>query len=52
MVEYGIAAEEEIRDALERRLRDELIDTHDLTPLSSMMIGQWARKPHTELAAV
>ncbi len=52
MVEYGIAAEEELRDAFERRLRDELIDTHDLMPLSSMLIGQWARKPHTELGAV
>jgi ubiquinone/menaquinone biosynthesis C-methylase UbiE len=49
MVEYGIAAEDEIRDAFERRLREELIDTRDLVPLSSVMIGQWARKPDTEL---
>jgi len=52
MVEYGIAAEDEIRDAFERRLRDELIDTRDLVPLSSMMIGQWARKPHAEPGGV
>lgn len=52
MVEYGIAAEEEIRDAFDRRLRDELIDTLDLVPLSSVMIGQWARKPHAELSGV
>jgi hypothetical protein len=42
---------EEIRDAFDRRLRDELIDTLDLVPLSSVLIGQWARKPHAELAA-
>jgi len=29
-----------------------IADTHDLMPLSSMMIGQWARKPHTDLGAV
>jgi hypothetical protein len=51
MVEYGIATEEEILDAFERRLRNELIDNRGLTPLSSFMIGQWARKPHTEAGA-
>ena len=45
IVEYGLAAEEEVLDTIERRLRDELVDARGLTPLSALMIGQWARKP-------
>ena len=46
MIEYGLAVREEILDTVERRLRDELMD-RPLMPLSSLMIGQWARKPRT-----
>jgi len=45
IVEYGLDAEEEVLDTVERRLHDELIDSRDLIPLSWLMIGQWARKP-------
>lgn len=47
IVEYGLAAEEEVVDVVERRLRDELIEARGLVPLSWLMIGQWARKPQT-----
>jgi ubiquinone/menaquinone biosynthesis C-methylase UbiE len=46
IVEYGLAAREEVVETVERRLRDELMD-RPLMPLSSLMIGQWARKPRT-----
>jgi hypothetical protein len=36
----------------DRRLRDELIDIRGLVPLSPLMIGQWARKPHGGVGAV
>lgn len=45
IVEYGLATEEEALDTIERRLRDELSDARGLIPLSTLMIGQWARKP-------
>lgn len=45
IVEYGLATEEEVLDTIERPLRDELMDTRGLVPLSLLMIGQWARKP-------
>ena len=45
IVEYGLAAEKEVLDTVEGRLRDELSDARDLMPLSWLMIGQWARKP-------
>jgi ubiquinone/menaquinone biosynthesis C-methylase UbiE len=45
IVDYGVAAEEEVLDTVERRLRDELVDARGLMPLSWLMIGQWARKP-------
>ena len=45
IVEYGFAAEQEIIDTVERRLRDELMNGRGLMPLSWLMIGQWARKP-------
>ena len=48
IVEYGLATEEEVLDTVERRLRAELLEHHGLTPLSWLMIGQWARKPQTE----
>jgi ubiquinone/menaquinone biosynthesis C-methylase UbiE len=50
IVEYGLGTEEEVVDAVER-LRDELIDAR-LTPLSWLMIGQWARKPQVDRDAV
>src|SRR5215468_2134853 len=45
IVEYGLAAEEDVVDIVERRLRDELLDARGMVPLSWLMIGQWARKP-------
>jgi ubiquinone/menaquinone biosynthesis C-methylase UbiE len=45
MVEYGLAAEQDVLDTIEHPLRDELVGTRDLMPLSWLMIGQWARKP-------
>jgi len=47
IVEYGLATEEEVLDIIERRLRDELIDSRGALPLNWLMIGQWARKPQT-----
>jgi hypothetical protein len=52
IVHYGLAAEEEVFDIVERRLRNELIDGCGLTPLSWLMIGQWARKPENRSSAV
>jgi SAM-dependent methyltransferase len=52
IVEYGLAKEEEVLDAVERRLRDELIDADCLIPLSWLMIGQWARKPQVDERAI
>ena len=45
IVEYGLAAEEEVLGTVERQLRDELIDGDGLIPLSYLMVGQWANKP-------
>jgi ubiquinone/menaquinone biosynthesis C-methylase UbiE len=45
IVEYGLATEEEIRDTIERQLRDELLPGRGFIPLSWIMIAQWARKP-------
>jgi len=45
IVKYGLAVEEEVLDVVERQLRNELIDGCGVTPLSWLMIGQWARKP-------
>jgi SAM-dependent methyltransferase len=45
IVEYGLAAKKTALDAVERQLRDELIDARGLMPLSWLMVGQWARKP-------
>jgi SAM-dependent methyltransferase len=50
IVEYGLATEEEVVDTVERQLRDELVDAR-LTPLSWLMIGQWARKTHGDRVA-
>lgn len=47
IVEYGLAAEEEVFNIVERRLRHELIDARGVMPLSWLMIGQCARKPQT-----
>ena len=52
IVEYGLAAKEEVDEAVERRLRDELIDARRPIPLSWLMIGQWARKPEADPRAV
>jgi ubiquinone/menaquinone biosynthesis C-methylase UbiE len=43
IVEYGLATEEELLRRLEE-LRNELDTSRDLTPLSWLMIGQYARK--------
>jgi SAM-dependent methyltransferase len=45
IVQYGLATEEEIRDTIERQLRDELLPGRGFIPLSWIMIAQWARKP-------
>lgn len=45
IVEYGLATEEEVLHTVEQELRNELLATRRLTPLSWLMIGQWARKP-------
>jgi SAM-dependent methyltransferase len=45
IVEYGFATEKEVLHTIEQELRDELLATRSLTPLSWPMIGQWARKP-------
>lgn len=45
IVEYGLATEEEVRHTVEQELREELLASRGLTPLSWPMIGQWARKP-------
>jgi hypothetical protein len=52
IVEYGLAAEGEVLDTVERQLRDELLKARGLIPLSWLMIGQWARKPQTDLGPV
>lgn len=44
IVEYGLATEEELLHSLEE-VRAELETNRDLTPLSWLMIGQYARKP-------
>src|SRR5262249_40074227 len=46
IVEYGIAAEQEVRDIV-GDLREEFLQANVLVPLSWPMIGQWARKPDT-----
>jgi ubiquinone/menaquinone biosynthesis C-methylase UbiE len=51
IVEYGLGSEAEVVDTVERQLHDELIDAH-LTPLSWLMIGQWARKPRVDRDAL
>lgn len=45
IVDYGLATEEEVRHTVEHGLHDELLAGRGLTPLSWLMIGQWARKP-------
>jgi ubiquinone/menaquinone biosynthesis C-methylase UbiE len=45
IVEYGLGTEEEIRHSVEHDLREELLATTGLVPLSWLMIGQWARVP-------
>lgn len=45
IVEYGLATEQDVLHILDQELRDELHATPSLTPLSWLMIGQWARKP-------
>lgn len=45
IVEYGLATEKEIRHTLKHELHDELLAGRGITPLSWLMIGQWARKP-------
>ena len=45
IVEYGLGAEEEIRHSVEHDLREELLATTGLVPLSWLMIGQWAAVP-------
>jgi ubiquinone/menaquinone biosynthesis C-methylase UbiE len=45
IVEYGLGTEEEIQRTVEHDLRDELLATTGLVPLSWLMIGQWARVP-------
>jgi ubiquinone/menaquinone biosynthesis C-methylase UbiE len=44
MVEYGLAAEKDILDLLER-LHREMIPDRGLFPLTGLMVCQWARKP-------
>ena len=44
IVEYRLATEKDILDLLDQ-LRDELIAARAFTPLSWLMIAQWARKP-------
>jgi len=51
IVEYGLGTEAEVVDTVERQLRNELIDAR-LTPVSWLMIGQWARKPQVDRDAV
>ena len=45
IVEYGLGTEEQIRHSVEHDLREELLATTGLVPLSWLMIGQWARVP-------
>ena len=45
IVEYGLATEEEVLRTVEQELHNELLAARGLTPLSWLMIGQWARKP-------
>ena len=45
IVEYGLGTVEETRHSIEHDLRDELLATTGLVPLSWLMIGQWARVP-------
>jgi len=44
IVEYGLATEKDMLDILDQ-LRDELVPARGFTPLSWLMIAQWARKP-------
>jgi len=44
IVEYGVATEKDILEILEQ-LRDELVPARGFTPLSFLMIAQWARRP-------
>jgi hypothetical protein len=48
IVEYGLATEREILDILDQ-LRNELVPARGFTPLSWLMIAQWARKPDTHV---
>jgi len=45
IVEYGLAAEEEVQRRVEHDLREELLAGTGLVPLSWLMISQWARVP-------
>jgi SAM-dependent methyltransferase len=45
IVEYGLATEGDILDIIDHQLRDELVPARGITPLSWLMIAQWARKP-------
>ncbi len=45
IVEYGLATEEDILDTINHQLRNELALARGFTPLSWLMIAQWARKP-------
>ena len=50
IVDYGLATEKDILDLLEQ-LRGELVPARGFTPLSWLMIAQWARKPHVSVQA-
>jgi ubiquinone/menaquinone biosynthesis C-methylase UbiE len=44
IAEYGLSTEKDILDILDQ-LRNELVSARGFTPLSWLMIAQWARKP-------
>jgi ubiquinone/menaquinone biosynthesis C-methylase UbiE len=48
ILEYGLTTEKDILDILDK-LRAELIPARGFTPLSWLMIAQWARKPDTTM---
>jgi len=49
IVEFGLATEQELLQIIDHQLREELASSSGFTPLSWLMIAQWAHKP--EVAA-
>jgi hypothetical protein len=49
IVAYGLDTDDRVRLTVEQDLRQELLTTGSLVPLSWLMVGQWARVPASSL---